>query len=201
MHKKGFVACLLALALAAFPVFAGDAAAFQNLGFSADGRYFMFAQYGVSESGSLPYAQIFTVDVPRNRFVPGGTRKTTAKTVVEPGTDGRGALFNLLAEVLPLKKKYAIDHTRTGRLLYILMDGALPLPELEFRDFQADKEVQGGPQPVQRRVGLGHQGLVPSGDHRGGLFRQHPQLHGWRPGLLAGRRARVPHPPDPAGPR
>jgi predicted secreted protein len=142
MHKKGFVACLLALALAAFPVFAGDAAAFQNLGFSADGRYFMFAQYGVSESGSLPYAQIFTVDVPRNRFVPGGTRKTTAKTVVEPGTDGRGALFNLLAEVLPLKKKYAIDHTRTGRLLYILMDGALPLPELEFRDFQADKKYK-----------------------------------------------------------
>jgi predicted secreted protein len=138
MHKRLLLACVLALA--ALPLLAGDAAVFQNLGFSPDGRYFMFAQYGVSESYSLPYAQIFTVDVPRNRFVPGGARKTAGKTAVEPGTDGRGALFNLLAEVLPLKKKYCIDHSLTGRLLYILLDGAQPLAELEFRDFQADKK-------------------------------------------------------------
>jgi predicted secreted protein len=140
MHKKGLLACVLALA--AFRVFSGDAAVFQNLGFSPDGRYFMFAQYGVSESSSLPYAQIFTVDVPRNRFVPGGARKTVARTAVEPGTDGRGALFNLLEEALPLKKKYGIDHALTGRLLYILLDGAEPLAELEFRDFQADKKYR-----------------------------------------------------------
>jgi len=140
MHKKGFLACVLALA--ALQALAGDAAVFQNLGFSPDGRYFMFAQYGVSESDSLPYAQIFTVDVPRNRFVPGGRRKLTAKTAVEPGTDGRGALFNLLAEVLPLKKKYGIDHALTGRLLYILLDGAQPLAELEFRDFQAERKYR-----------------------------------------------------------
>ena len=144
MHKKGFLACVLAcvLALSASPLLAGDAAAFQNLGCAPDGRYFMFAQFGVRESGSLPYAQIFTVDVPRNRFVPGGTRKTTAKTAVEPGIDGRGALFNLLAEVLPLKRKYGIDHALTGRLLYILLDGAQPLAELEFRDFQAEKKYK-----------------------------------------------------------
>jgi predicted secreted protein len=140
MHKKAFLACVLALA--SLPLFAGDAAVFQNLGFSPDGRYFMFAQYGVSESDSLPYAQIFTVDVARNRFVPGGARKTTARTAVEPGTDGRGALFNLLDEALPLKKKYCIDHALSGRLLYILLDGAQPLAELEFRDFQADKKYK-----------------------------------------------------------
>jgi predicted secreted protein len=140
MHKKAFLACVLALA--SLPLFAGDAAVFQNLGFSPDGRYFMFAQYGVSESDSLPYAQIFTVDVARNRFVPGGARKTTARTAVEPGTDGRGALFNLLDEALPLKEKYCIDHALSGRLLYILLDGAQPLAELEFRDFQADKKYK-----------------------------------------------------------
>jgi len=144
MHKKGFLACLLGclLALAAAPVLACDAAAFQNLGFSPDSRYFMFAQYGVSEAGSLPYAQVFVVDVPRNRFVPGGTRKVTGQTAVEPGTDGRGALFNLLADALSLRKKYDIDHALTGRLLYILLDGAQPLAELEFRDFQTDRKYQ-----------------------------------------------------------
>ena len=140
MYKKGFLAFILALT--ALSAFAGDAAAFQNLGFSPDGRYFMFAQYGVSESGSQPYAQIFTVDVPRNRFVPGGVRKTSGRRAVEPGTDGRSALFNLLAEVLPLKKKYGIDHAVTGRLLYILLDGAQPLPELAFRDFHTDKSYK-----------------------------------------------------------
>ena len=140
MHKKGFLAFILALT--ALSAFAGDAAAFQNLGFSPDGRYFMFAQYGVSESGSQPYAQIFTVDVPRNRFVPGGVRKSSGRRAVEPGTDGRSALFNLLADVLPLKKKYGIDHAVTGRLLYILLDGAQPLPELAFRDFQTDKSYK-----------------------------------------------------------
>ena len=140
MHKKGFLAFVLAIT--AFSVFAGDAAVFQNLGFSPNGRYFMFAQYGVSENSSLPYAQIFTVEVSRNRFVPGGIRKTTARTAVEPGSDGRGALFNLLADALPLKKKYAIDHALTGRLLYILLDGAEPKPELEFRDFQVDKKYK-----------------------------------------------------------
>jgi predicted secreted protein len=140
MYKKGFLACVLALA--AFMVFAGDAAVFQNLGFSPDGRYFMFAQYGAGESSSLPYAQIFTVDVARNRFVPGGARRSVARTPVEPGTDGRGALFNLLEEALPLKKKYGIDHALTGRLLYILLDGAQPLAELEFRDFQAEKKYR-----------------------------------------------------------
>jgi len=135
MHKKGFLAFILAMP--ALFAFAGDAAVFQNLGFSPDGRYFMFAQYGVSENSSQPYAQIFTVDVPRNRFVPSGIRKTETRAAVEPGSDGRGTLFNLLAEALPLKKKYGIDHALTGRLLYILLDGAEPKPELEFRDFQA----------------------------------------------------------------
>ena len=136
MQKKRILA--LFLAAAALAVYAGDAAVFQNLGFSPDGKYFMFAQYGVSENSSLPYAEIFTVDVARNRFVPGGVRKTVARTAVEPGSDGRGALFNLLAETLPLKKRHDIDHALTGRLLYILLDGAEPKAELEFRDFQTD---------------------------------------------------------------
>ena len=140
MHKKGILAFILALA--ALQAFAGDAAVFQNLGFSPDGRYYMFAQYGVAERNSQPYAEIFTVDVARNRFVPAGVRKATAKNAVEPGTDGRGALFNLLADVLPLKKKYGIDHAFTGRLLYILLDGAEPKPELEFRDFQTEKKYK-----------------------------------------------------------
>ena len=42
---------------------AGDFATFQNLGFSADSKYFMFAQYGAVEKTALPYAELFVVDV------------------------------------------------------------------------------------------------------------------------------------------
>jgi predicted secreted protein len=140
MHKRAILVSLLVLAgLAAS---AGDAAVFQNLGFSPDGRHFMFALYGVKEKTTLPYAELYTVDVARNRFVPGGVRQAVGKTPVEPGSDGRGALFNLLADALSLKRKYGIDHTLTGRLVYILLDGAEPEPELEFRDFQADRKYR-----------------------------------------------------------
>jgi predicted secreted protein len=123
-------------------VVAGDAAVFQNLGFSPDGKYFMFALYGVKEKTTLPYAELYTVDVTRNRFVSGGIRKTTGKNPVEVGSDGRGALFDLLADAQSLKKRYGVDHHLTGRLIYILLDGAEPKTELEFRDFQTEKKYR-----------------------------------------------------------
>jgi predicted secreted protein len=139
-HKRAILVSFLILA--ALAASAGDAAVFQNLGFCPDGRYFMFALYGVKEKTTLPYAELYTVDVVRNRFVPGGVRQAVGKRPVEPGSDGRGALFNLLADTLNLKRKYRIDHTLTGRLVYILLDGAEPKPELEFRDFQVDRKYR-----------------------------------------------------------
>jgi len=140
MHKKALI--VFFLALAAMAAGAGDAAVFQNLGFSPDGRYFMFALYGVKESSSLPYAELYTVDVARNRFVSGGVKKSIGSRPVEPGSDGRGALFNLLADAQSLRRKYGVDHTLTGRLIYILLDGADPRSELEFRDFQTGKKYR-----------------------------------------------------------
>jgi predicted secreted protein len=140
MHKRAILVSLLLLA--ALAAGAGDAAVFQNLGFSPNVRYFMFALYGVKEKTTLPYAELYTVDVARNRFVTGGVRKIVGKAPVEPGNDGCGALLNLLAETQGLTKKYGIDHTLTGRLVYILLDGAEPKPELEFRDFQADRKYR-----------------------------------------------------------
>ena len=129
-----FAACSLA--------FAGDIATFQNLGFSPDSRYFMFAQYGAKEKTSLPYAELYVVDVAANRFVPGGVEKAEYNNPVEPGVDGRGALFNLLSQSLDLKKRWNIDHTLSGRLVYILLDGAEPKSQLEFRDFQGKKKYR-----------------------------------------------------------
>ena len=144
MRAKGFLSPLLMLLSAlllsgwfAAPVAtAGDVATFQNLGFSPDARTFMFAQYGIDEKSSLPYAELHMVEVAANRFAAGGTRRATYDNPVEPGDSGIGALFNLLGQSIELVRRHRIDHTLAGRLVYILLDGAEPKHDLEFRDFQ-----------------------------------------------------------------
>jgi predicted secreted protein len=135
MPKKALLsACILLVALLAW---AGDVAQFDNLGFSSDGRYFMFGQHGVLEKGSYPYAEVSVVDVPANAFVPGGVKKVSYTKAVEPGATGLGALLNALGDMAAVKRQYRIDHLATGRLLYLLVDGVDPAATLEFRDFPA----------------------------------------------------------------
>ncbi len=135
MAKKILLsACILLAAVAAW---SGDVAQFDNLGFSSDGRYFMFGQHGILEKTSYPYAEITIVDVPANAFVPQGTKKVSYTKSVDPGSTGLGALLNALGDAAAQKRQYRIDHLVTGRLLYLLVDGVNPAETLEFRDFQA----------------------------------------------------------------
>lgn len=115
----------------------GDIARFVNLGFSPDSRYFMFGQYGIHEKTSTPWAETFIVNVKANAFVPHGIRRTSSSQQVDPGNDGIGALFDAVAQAQAQKVQYRIHHPATGRMLYILADGAPPPDTIDFRDFQA----------------------------------------------------------------
>lgn len=127
------------LVLAALAASAGDVAQFVNLGFSADSKYFMFGQYGVSEKTLAPYAETFVVDVAKNAFAARGVRKVAYTRAAEPGTNGLGALLTVLGDALPQTRQYGIDHMLPGRMLYILVDGVPPNEVLEFRDFQTGR--------------------------------------------------------------
>ena len=128
--------------LAALAAYAGDVAQFINLGFSPDAKYFMFGQYGISEKDSASWAETFIVDVAANNFVPRGAQKSSGTHPVDPGATGLGALLNVLADSLPQKKKFRVDYLITGRLLYVLIDGAQAADTLEFRDFQSGKSYK-----------------------------------------------------------
>src|SRR4030042_7188251 len=92
MAKKILLsACILLAAIAAW---SGDVAQFANLGFSSDGRHFMFGQHGILEKTSYPYAELSIVDVPANAFTPQGVKKVSYTKGVEPGSTGLGALLN-----------------------------------------------------------------------------------------------------------
>lgn len=62
--------CLLAAMLCfAGPSSAGDEAQRNIFGFSPDGRYFAFEQYGVQDGSGFPYADIFIIDTSTDEWV------------------------------------------------------------------------------------------------------------------------------------
>lgn len=63
------LAASLAVALLASPALAGDAAAIDALGFSADGRYFAYEEYGAQDGSGFPYASVFLVDLIEDKWV------------------------------------------------------------------------------------------------------------------------------------
>lgn len=49
---------------------AGDFASREIIGFSPDGRYFAFEEYGVQDGSGFPYANIYVIDTTSDRWVP-----------------------------------------------------------------------------------------------------------------------------------
>jgi len=135
MKKRSLFAAASFL-VAIIPAFAGDVATFVNLGFSPDSAYFLFGQYGIDQAAGKPYAETYLVDNKRNDFVAKGVARRSFDNALEPGQDALGALFSLVGEQQTLVRKYKIDNLRSGRLLYVLMDGQEPPAILSFRDFK-----------------------------------------------------------------
>lgn len=65
------LAGLLALLMLLLPAAAGDLAQRHILGFSPDGRYFSFEQYGRQDGSGFPYADIFVFDTQADAWVRG----------------------------------------------------------------------------------------------------------------------------------
>jgi predicted secreted protein len=139
MLKRFFAPAVFALALVGMNAWAGDAASFVDLGFSADGSRYMFAQYGVESNSLKPWADLFVVDVPKNDFVSGGRKSLVYDGPVIAGQDGSGAFYKLLAENADLAAKHKVDFLRQSQPLYLAMDNGAAEGQttIEFRDFEA----------------------------------------------------------------
>jgi len=159
--KKTVLIC--SAMLIAFSLFAGDTARFVNLGFSADGAYFMFAQHGYQQDRGRVYSDLFIVDVKRNIFTPGGVHHGEYESIIEPGQSSDGALYSLLETTADQRRRYNIVYPEKGRPLYI----RFPETETEedstnnltFRDFERDtmytvdliQDVEGEGENLQSR--------------------------------------------------
>jgi predicted secreted protein len=144
MEKKGstmflrkilLIISLIFFISAALP--AGDVASFIDMGFSPDGRIYMFGQYGVLSPGLKPWAEIYIVDVLTNNFVPNGKIVYTHDSPILAGQDGSGVFYKLVANNSALTGRYNINFQNQGLPLYISRDENPPSngERIEFRDF------------------------------------------------------------------
>jgi predicted secreted protein len=141
IDKKKPCVLIIALILSLFCLWGGDNASFVDLGFSPDGKTYMFGQYGVQSQTLKPWADLFVVDVSQNDFVPNGRISYIHDRAVIAGQDGSGALYRLISRNTSLADRYDINFLHQGQALYITPDngGNLPSPgeTIEFRDFEA----------------------------------------------------------------
>lgn len=99
-------------------LFAGDAATFINLGFSPDGKFFAFGQYGYQDGSGFPYAEVYIIDVVKNSYINGGVFKVLSDDPYNKnGVNYTSDVHTLLAAVedaSPLLKKYHINVKNQG---------------------------------------------------------------------------------------
>lgn len=139
VSRKSFLVAVT-LTLCASALWAGDTAFFVDLGFSRDGKTYMFGQYGVQSLTLKPWADLFVVDVPRNNFVSGGRISATDNTPIVAGHDGSGVLYQLISRNAALAERHGVDFLSQGQPLYIALDTAAPSRQgetIEFRDFES----------------------------------------------------------------
>jgi len=139
--KKNILFITVILLTCVSGLWAGDTASFVDLGFSPDGRTYMFGQYGVQSPALKPWAELYIIDVRNNNFVQNGRVSFTQDSPIKAGQDGSGVFYNVLANNSSLVNRYGINHQNQGLPLYISRDDNPPISgeTIDFRDFVSGK--------------------------------------------------------------
>jgi len=134
---KKIIAFVAGISLLAFAAFAGDAAFFEDLGFSEDGSVYVFGQYGKTDKDFQAWAEIYTVNVAKNDFVKNENYK------LEPGTatvslSGKKAWEKLSENTEWKLAKYKLEAADPENYIYVSeTDKKDPEDEIVFKDYEA----------------------------------------------------------------
>jgi predicted secreted protein len=153
--KKLILITALIFLICTSAVWAGDVASFIDMGFSPDGKIYMFGQYGVLSPALKPWAELYVVDVAANNFVPNGRISYTQDSPIKAGQDGSGVFYQLVANNSALTGKYNVNFQNQGLPLYISRDENPP-PNGEmiyFRDFLSGKSYKANLIPYREGSG------------------------------------------------
>lgn len=120
---------------AAFASFAGDSAVLVDNGFSADGNYYIFGQYGKIDKKFQGWAEIYTVDVLKNDYVDNEVYKVKPSAVTFNKT-GKEVYESLAGKNYLSIKKYNCAQNSPEQILYICEEEKKAgTDEIEFKDF------------------------------------------------------------------
>ena len=132
---KKIIAGGIFLFIAAAVSFAGDAAVLVDSGFSADGAYYIFGQYGKTDKSFQGWAEIYTVDVAGNDYVDGGVFRVKPSAVTF-NKNGKEVFDSLAGQNFNAIKKYGCNPAKPDQVLYIREDEKKSsLDEIVFQDF------------------------------------------------------------------
>lgn len=120
---------------AAFASFAGDSAVLVDNGFSADGNYYIFGQYGKIDKKFQGWAEIYTVDVLKNDYVDNEVYRVKPSAVTFDKT-GKEVYESLAGKNYLSIKKYNCAQNSPKQILYIREEEKKAgTDEIEFKDF------------------------------------------------------------------
>lgn len=138
------VTALLGVSLAlAAPAWAGDRAMIDFIGYSSDGRYFAFEEFGVHDGAGFPYSTIYVLDLPADKWVGGSPIRVR---VDDEGSD------------VPTVRAQAFDEAKATLAKLKITEPAYPLA------INGDGETDGNDQKL--RFGLPRLGLDPGTESR-----------------------------------
>lgn len=138
---KKILVCAFSVFFVVCTSFAGDAASFDDIGFSEDGKYYLFGQYGKTDKTYEPWAEVYTVDVAANDFVKGEVFKSRDSSL---DISGKTAYENLKAKCNWKISKYNAKPAGVGTLLYLReSETKSPTEEIVFKDFEGISDASG----------------------------------------------------------
>lgn len=133
--KKLFL-CGLICTIALMLLPAGDVATFVDKGFTKDGKYYVFGQYGRTDKKYQGWAEIYQVDIVKNDYVDGGVFRTKPSAVTSEKT-GIEVYESLEAKSYYYFKKLPTEPANADHVLYICDDAdKTGKDKIVFKDFR-----------------------------------------------------------------
>ena len=117
-------------------IYAGDVAFFVDMGFSADGQIYIFGEYGKTDVNFRGYATIYTIDVNKNDYVPGGVFRAEGGGT-NPNKSSSAVFAELQEKTAFALKKYSPVAVPLQRTLFLHEnERKSPLEALNFKDYE-----------------------------------------------------------------
>ena len=118
---------------------AADAPQSRAIGYSADGKYFAFEQYGIEDGSGFPFWDIFVLDLAADKWVPGTPVRTRIDSEDAKLKQARASVY---AEAKPVIARLQIDEPADMLLANPAQEVAGDRTKVSFNTFYHYRNVE-----------------------------------------------------------